>query len=66
MFQGYFSYNKKGPYYYQSPETKKEKEEVTKAIKKLNKELKPILKEEQELNNRVRRLRLRNKGGPKP
>ncbi len=66
MFQGCFSYDKKGPFYIQSPKTKKEKEEAQKVVDKINEELEPILREEQELETKIKRLGLRRIRGPKP
>ncbi|KAK2471173.1 hypothetical protein H9L39_17404 [Fusarium oxysporum f. sp. albedinis] len=66
MFWGCFSYDKKGPCYCWGPETLKEKKESEILIAALNEELEPIMKEEWELSNAVRRLGLRNLPGPKP
>jgi transposase len=66
MFWGCFSYDKKGPYHIWKPETKKEKEEADREIKKLNAELEPILREEWELVTPMSRVGLRNKRGRKP
>ena len=56
MFWGAFSYNKKGPYYCWALETAQERAASKKAIKKINKELKPVMREQQELNNGMQRL----------
>ena len=66
MFQGAFSYNKKGPIHCWKPETKKDKEHAQKIINEINEILEPIRREEWELNKRMERLGLRNKPGIKP
>jgi hypothetical protein len=66
MFWGCFTYDKKGPCYIWTPETKQEKAEAQKAIDTMNKELEPIRKEEWELENGIRRLQLRGNRGVKP
>jgi len=66
MFWACFSYDKKGPCYCWTPETKKEKEAAVKKIKKLNQELEPIMKEQWELENGLQRLGLRTKPGLQP
>ena len=58
IFQGYFSYDKKGPYYYQLPKTVQEKRDSKKEIKRLNNKIKPTLRTAQEIKNSVRRLNL--------
>ena len=67
MFQGYFSYDKKGPYYCWLPETTQEKRDAKKEIKRLNNKIKPALRTAQEIETSVRRLNLRqNPSGRKP
>ncbi len=58
MFQGCFSYNKKGPCYIQETETLKEKKEADTQLAEQNKILKPIYKAEQELKSVMRRVRI--------
>ncbi len=58
MFQGCFSYNKKGPCYIQETETLKEKKEADTQLAEQNKILKPICKAEQELESVMRRVRI--------
>lgn len=65
MFWGCFSYDKKGPYYCWSPETTAEKKAADEVIMKMNEELEPIMREEWELTNGVRRLHLRQLPGLK-
>jgi transposase len=66
MFWGCFSYEKKGPCHCWKPETKKEKEYSIKKINEMNELLEPILKEEWELLNGIRRMDLRKKPGRAP
>jgi transposase len=66
MFWGCFSYDKKGPCHCWLPETKQEKEVAAARIEERNQELEPILKEQWELENSMRRLDLRNKPGRPP
>lgn len=66
MFWAAFSYDKKGPCHCWSPETAKEKKEATAIIDKMNEELEPLMREEWELSNGMRRLHLRQLPGPKP
>ncbi|KAH6976882.1 hypothetical protein EDB80DRAFT_739016, partial [Ilyonectria destructans] len=60
MERGSFSYDKKGPCHCWTPETAAEKKAAT------DEELKPLIREEWELSNRLRRLHLRQLPGPKP
>ena len=66
MFQGCFLYNKKGPYYIQQLEIAVERKKAQAVINKLNKELKPYMREEWELNIGIRRIGLRNRPRLKP
>ena len=66
MFWGCFSYDFKGPCHIWVPETLKEQKEAAEVLDKLNKEIEPKLKEDWELTTGVRRMGLRNLGGPKP
>jgi transposase len=66
MFWGSFSYDKKGPCHCWLPETAIESKAAEIAIEALNKELEPLLKEQWELSNGMRRLELRNLPGRKP
>jgi len=66
MFWGSFTYDRKGPYHCWLPEKKDEKKKAEKEIAKLNEELEPMMKENWELQNGMRRLELRNLPGPKP
>ena len=66
MFWGCFSYDKKGPCHIWQPETATERKKAQAVINKLNKELKPRMREEWELNTGIRRMGLRNLPGPKP
>lgn len=66
MFWGAFSYEKKGPCYCWAPETAKEKKAAVEVIEKMNKELEPICREQWELSNGMRRLKLRQLPGKKP
>ena len=66
MFQGCFLYNKKGPCHIQQLETAIEWKKAQAIINKLNKELKPYIQEEWELNTGTRRMGLRNRPGLKP
>ena len=66
MFWGCFTYEKKGPCHIWQPETKQEKERAERDLEEWNKELEPIMKEQWELENGMRRLGLRNKPGKKP
>jgi transposase len=66
MFWGSFSYDRKGPCYCWRPETAQEKREADIKIARLNEELEPIMKQQWELENGVRRLNLRQLPGPKP
>jgi len=49
MFWGCFSYDKKGPFHYWLLETKQEKEQVERTIKKINEEFELIFRKEWEL-----------------
>ena len=67
MFWGCFSYDKKGPYHCQLPETAQEKRDSKKEIERLNNEIEPALRTAWEIENGVRRLNLRqNPSGRKP
>ncbi|KFY41167.1 hypothetical protein V494_03175 [Pseudogymnoascus sp. VKM F-4513 (FW-928)] len=66
MFWGCFTYDKKGPCHCWIPETKQEKREAEIEIAMMNEELEPILREEWELANGMRRMSLRNLPGTKP
>lgn len=66
MFWGCFTYEKKGPYHYWTPEIKQEKEQAIKHIDKLNMELEPLMREKWELKNGIERLGLRIKPSKKP
>ncbi|CAG7566038.1 unnamed protein product [Fusarium equiseti] len=66
MFWAAFSYNKKGPCHCWMPETPREKQEATVMIDAINAEIEPLMKEQWELTNGVRRLGLRNLPGKKP
>ena len=66
MFQGCFSYDKKGPFHIQHPETAAKRKKADQALAKLNEELEPIMRSEWELNTAMRRVGLRNRQGPKP
>jgi Transposase len=66
MFWGAFTYEKKGPFHCWASETAKEKKAATEAVEILNKELEPLMREQWELNNGMRRLGLRNLPGKKP
>ena len=56
MFQGYFTYDLKGPYYIQKLETAIEREVASKEVEELNKELKGKKRSKQELNSALSRL----------
>lgn len=66
MFWGCFSYYKKGPCHSYIPETAAEKKKAQKVIEKMNEELEPILREEWELSNGMRRLKINPSVGRKP
>ena len=66
MFQGSFSYERKGPYYCQTPETALERRNSELLIIEWNRELEPILREDWELQNGLRRLNLRQLPRSKP
>ena len=66
MFWGCFSSDKKGPCHCWGPETAIEKKEADQTIEEMNKELEPLMREEWELSNGIRRLNLRQLPGPKP
>ena len=66
MFWGCFLYNKKGPYHIWQLETAAERKKAKSLLTKLNKELKPIIQEEQELNLDIGRLQLQNLPRQKP
>jgi hypothetical protein len=66
MFWSYFSYDKKGPTHCWTLETVVDKKLAEKEIDEMNQELEPLLREEWELQNGMRRLVLRTLPGPKP
>lgn len=66
MFQGCFTYNKKGLCYYYILETKQEKRDAEIEIAIINEELELILREEWELVNGMQRMSLRNLPSAKP
>lgn len=66
MFWACFTYDRKGPCHCWLPETTIEKREAEAAIAALNKELEPILRQQWELDNGMRRLNLRQLPGKKP
>ena len=66
MFWGCFTYDEKGPCHCWLPETKREKEESEEALKTMNEELEPILRDEWELQSKMGRLSLQTKRGRKP
>lgn len=66
MFWGCFSYDRKGPCHIWEAETAAEKKECTRDLEILNARLEPEKKVEWELTTGVRRMGLRNLGGPKP
>lgn len=67
MFWGCFSYDRKGPCHIWEDETPKEKREAEKWLEEKNAALEPICKEEWEIENSMRRLRItRNIPGRKP
>lgn len=66
MFWGCFSYEKKGPCHCWGPETAADKRLAEKEIEELNKELEPLMKENWELSQAMKRLQLRQLPGRKP
>lgn len=67
MFWGCFSYDQRGPCHCWLPETAAEKRQAEAAIQDLNKDLKPIFKQQWELEMEMRRLNLRRQpAGRKP
>lgn len=66
MFWGCFTYDVTGPCHIWKPETIPEKKAATVYLDALNTELEPHKKLDWELENGLRRLNLRNLGGPKP
>lgn len=66
MFWGCFSYDKKGPCYIWPKETKAEKDAAEAYIDQWNTDNKPRLQREWEITTGLRRMGLRNLGGPKP
>ena len=66
MFWGCFSYDHKGPCHIWESKTAAEKKESARDLDALNARLKPEKRAEWELNTGMRRMGLRNKGGPKP
>ena len=63
MFQGCFSWDKKGPYHIWKLEIRIERKENDKELAAINTELEPILKEQQELSISFERIGLRNRQG---
>ena len=66
MFWGCFSYDKKGPCHIWKTETAAEKRECEADLAKINAALEPECKAQWELETGLRRMGLRNLGGPKP
>lgn len=66
MFWGCFSYDKKGPSHCWTPETSAERRLAEKEVAEMNEKLEPVLREEWELQNGIRRLALHGLPGPKP
>jgi hypothetical protein len=66
QFWGCYTYDAKGPCHIWHAETAQERKEADKDLEALNAELEPILREEWELENKMRRLSLRNLAGRKP
>jgi len=67
MFWGCFSYEKKGPCHCWAPETAQEKRDAAIKIDAFNADLEPLMKEEWEISNGLRRLNLRQQPpGKKP
>ena len=66
MFWGCFSYDKKGPCHIWKNETAAEKRECAADLAKINAALEPEAKMQWELETAMRRMGLRNLGGPKP
>ena len=66
MFWGCFSYEKKGPFHIWKAETAAEKKECVADLAKINADLEPEAKSQWELVTAMRRVGLRNVGGPKP
>ncbi len=66
MWWSSFIYDKKGPYHIWKPETAAQKKTSAEELKRINDALEPAAKEAWELETSMRRMGLRNKGGPKP
>ena len=66
MFWGCFSYDRKGPAYCWSPETVREKKAADEVIANMNDTLEAAAKEKWELENGMKRLKLRQLPGKKP
>ena len=67
MFWGCFSYDSKSPCHIWEKKTNKEKEAAKKHLDQLNASLEPVMKEQWELETRMRRLNIERKpGGGKP
>lgn len=58
MFWGCFTYDRKGPFHCWSPETPRQKREADRIIEDMNKELEPVMKEQWEITNGVRRINI--------
>lgn len=56
MFWGCFTYDKKGPFHCWAPESAKDRREAEKKLDDMNRELEPIMKEQWEVTNGMRRL----------
>ena len=63
---GAFSYDKKGPFHIWKTESAKEKKTAEEELKLINKRLESEAKLNWELENGMRRMRLRNPGGRQP
>ena len=66
MFWGCFSYDKKGPCHIWKNETAAEKRACEADLARMNADLEPEAKAQWELETAMRRIKLRNLGGPKP
>ena len=66
QFWGCFTYDSKGPCHIWHPETAQEKKKAAQDLEEINAKLEPILREEWELETKMRRLKLRGIGGKPP
>lgn len=66
QFWGCFTYDSKGPCHIWHPETAQEQKDAEKDLEAINAELEPIMREEWELETKMRRLGLRNQRGKPP